>query len=181
MFEDVKVKYKRKNKTLFSQDSECLQKLVQLIEMQSHRTLVMWALDCAKVPLGKFEEKYPEENRPRLCLSLCEDWARGKIKMGEARHAILNTYAVAKEIDDPLYEALCHAIGQAGATVHTEKHAIGLPMYELSAIVLEYGIENFERPVSDKISFYQRRLLYWQEHTDEMQLEWAKFLLDDNK
>ena len=181
MFSDVKAKFKRKNKMLFSRDSECLQELIQLIQMQAHRTLVMWALDCAKNPLIEFEEKYPEERRPRICLELSEDWARGKIKMGKARRAILDSHAVAKEINDQQYEALCHAIGHAGATVHIETHALGLPMYELTALALKYGIDNFERPVSDKIDFYQKRLLYWQENTDKMKLEWVDFLLDDTK
>lgn len=59
MFSDVEQKLKKKNALLFSRDSECLQGLKMLIEQQKHRTLVMWALDCAKVPLMQFEEKYP--------------------------------------------------------------------------------------------------------------------------
>lgn len=181
MFSDVTAKFRRKNKILFSRDSECLQDLLQLIQKQSHRTLVMWALDCAKVSLKEFEEKYPAESRPRICLELCEKWARGTIKMGEAKHAILGSHAAAKEVDDPRYEALCHAIGQAGATVHVGTHALGLPMYELTALVLKYGIDQFEEPVQDKIDFYQERLLYWQENTDQLKLEWAGFLLDNTK
>lgn len=181
MFSDVKAKFRRKNKILFSRDSECLQDLLQLIQKQGHRTLVMWALDCAKVSLKEFEEKYPEESRPRTCLKLCEDWARGTIKMGEAKRAILGSHAAAKEMNDPQHEALCHAIGHAGATVHVGTHALGLPMYELTAIVLKYGIDHFEEPVQDKINFYQERLLYWQENTDQLKLAWAGFLLDNTK
>lgn len=181
MFSDVKAKLKRKNQILFSRDSECLQELIQLIQIQTHRTLVMWALDCAKIPLMEFEEKYPEEKRPRICLDLCEDWARGKIKMDQAKRAILASHAVAKEINDSQYEAFCHAIGHAGATVHVETHALGLPIYELTALVIKYGIDNFEPPVRDKIDFYQKRLRYWQENTDKMKIEWAGFLLDDTK
>lgn len=181
MFGDVKAKYKRKNKLFFSRDSESLQELIQFIQIQTHRTLVMWALDCAKAPLKEFEEKYPEERRPRLCLDLSEDWARGKIKMAKARPAILGAHAAAKEINDPPYSALCHAIGHAGATVHVETHGIGLPIYELTALVLKYGIDHFEQPVREKIDFYQQRLLYWQKNTDRMNVEWADFLLDDTK
>lgn len=181
MFSDVKVKFQRKNQILFSRDSECLQELIQLIQRQTHRTLVMWALDCAKSTLMEFEEKYPKEKRPRICLALCEEWARGKVKMDKAKRAILNSHAVAKEIDDPQYGALCHAIGHAGATVHVETHALGLPMYELTALVLKHGINHFEEPVHDKINFYQKRLLHWQDNTDKLKLEWADFLLDDTK
>lgn len=179
MFSDVEIKLKKKNKLLFSRDSQCLQELIKLIQMQSHRTIVMWALDCAKLPLEQFEAKYPDEHKPRTCLELCEAWARGKIKMRIAKQAILDSHAVAKEIDDREYDALCHAIGHAGATVHVETHALGLPIYELTAIVLKYGKENFPKPVSEKINYYNQRLLYWQENTDKLGLAWADFLLND--
>lgn len=102
--------------------------------------------------------------------------AQGKIKMPAAQRAILDAHAVAKEIDDPVYEAYCHAVGQAGSTVHTGGHAIGLPMYELTAIVLVHLKNGYQQPVMEKIQFYQERLLYWQERTDQIELEWADFL-----
>ena len=81
MFSDVEIKLKKGNKILFSRDSQCLQELIELIQLQNHRTLVMWALDCAKVPLKQFEAKYPDEHLLRTSLKLCEAWARGKVKM----------------------------------------------------------------------------------------------------
>ncbi|MDF2699545.1 MAG: hypothetical protein K0Q49_1101 [Haloplasmataceae bacterium] len=180
MFSDVEIKLKKKSKILFSRDSQCLKELRILIQLQNHRTLVMWALDCAKLPLEQFETKYSDERRPRTCLELCEEWARGKIKMPIAKRAILDSHAVAKEIKDSEYGALCHAIGHAGATVHVETHALGLPFYELTALVLKYGKDDFSKPISEKINFYYSRLLYWQEHTDNLGLDWADFLLDDN-
>jgi len=177
MFSDVEIKLKKRNKILFSRDSKCLQELIKLIQLQNHRTLVMWALDCAKLPLEQFEAKYPDERRPRTCLELCEAWARGKIKMPAAKKAILNSHAVAKDINDSEYGALCQAIGHAGATVHVGTHALGLPMYELTSIVLKHGKENFSIPVSEKINYYYNRLLYWQENTDKLKLDWADFLL----
>ena len=179
MFSDVEIKLKRRNKILFSRDSQCLQELIKLIQLQNHRTLVMWTLDCAKLPLEQFEVKYPDERRPRTCLELCEAWARGKIKMPIAKQAILDSHAVAKKMEDSEYGALCHAIGHAGATVHVETHALGLPIYELTAIVLKYGKDNFPNPVREKINYYYHRLLYWQENTDKLGLGWADFLLDD--
>lgn len=179
MFSDVEIKIKKRNKILFSRDSQCLQELIKLIEIQNHRTLVMWALDSAKLPLTQFEAKYPAELRPRTCLELSEAWARGKVKMSIAKRAILDSHAVAKVIDDSECGALCHAIGHAGATVHVETHAIGLPFYELTALVLKYGKDNYQKPVGEKISYYNQRLLYWQENNEKFGLEWADFLSDD--
>lgn len=181
MFSDVYLKLKKRNKILFSRDSECLQELIHLIQLQNHRTLVMWALDCARVTLAESESRYPEETRPWTCLERCEDWARGKIRMPLAKRAILDAHAVAKEIDDPEYGALCHAIGHAGATVHVETHALGLPFYELTAIVLKHGKDHFQEPVREKIDYYYNRLLYWQEITDHLDMDWADFLRDDTR
>ncbi|HSP46473.1 MAG TPA: hypothetical protein VLN47_00100 [Clostridiaceae bacterium] len=181
MFSDVEMKLKKRNQILFSRDSECLQELVHLIQLQNHRTLVLWALDCASFTLEEFEAKYPEEPRPRTCLDRCMAWAKGEIKMPLAKRAILDAHAVAKDLDDPEYSALCHAIGHAGATVHVETHALGLVFYELTAIVLRHGKDDFPGPVREKIAFYRDRLLYWQDNTDHVEMDWAEFLRDDTR
>ena len=181
MFSDVEQKLKKKNKILFSRDSECLQELKMMIEQQKHRTLVIWALDCAKIPLAQFEEKYPHELRPRMALEVCEAWSKGKIKMPAAKRAILDAHAVAKEIEDSIYSALCHAIGHAGATVHVETHALGLPFYELTSLVLRFGKDEYQKLVREKINYYCQRLIYWQENIDKLNFEWASFLIDDNR
>jgi hypothetical protein len=141
----------------------------------------MWAFDCAQEPLCLFEAKYPNEPRPRKALESCEAWARGIIKMPEAKRAILDAHTVVKEIDDKEYIAISHAIGHAGATVHVETHALGLVFYELTAIVLNVGLEKCDLTVCKKISYYYERLLYWQENIDGLNVIWAKFLLDDTR
>ncbi|MGE5495174.1 MAG: putative immunity protein [Burkholderiales bacterium] len=178
MFSDVDNNIKKKNKLLFTRDSMCLKELIALIEMQSHRTLVMWALDCAKNALEVFESLYPDEQRLRRALELCEEWSKGRIKMPEAKRAILDAHQAAKDYDDE-YGALAHAIGHACAAVHVETHAIGLVLYELTAIVRRYGKNKYQKPVSEKIDYYKRRLVYWQENAGRLRSEWAGFLSDD--
>lgn len=141
----------------------------------------MWALECAQVPLSLFEEKYPNEPRPRRALELSEAWARGTIKMPEAKSAILAAHAVAKEITEKEFIAISHAIGHAGATVHVETHALGLVFYELTSIVYNVGLEACELAVQKKINNYYERLLYWQGNIDDLKVDWAKFLLDDTR
>jgi len=177
----IESKYKKGNKILFSRDSECLQELIHLIELQKHRTLIMWAFDCVQIPLATFEKKYPNEYRPRKALELCKDWAKGMIKMPIAKRAILEAHTVAKEIDDNEDVALVHAIGQGVATVHVETHALGLVFYELSAIVFNVGLENCNSAISKKISYYYERLLYWQDNIDKLNVKWADFLVDDKQ
>ena len=101
--------------------------------------------------------------------------------MPEAKKAILDAHAVAKEINDREYIAITHAIGHACATVHVETHALGLAFYELTAIVFNVGLEKCDLVVSEKIRYYYNRLLYWQENIENLNVSWAKFLLDDTR
>ena len=179
MKSSIEQKYKKGNQILFSRDSECLQELIRLIEMQKHRTLVMWAFDCVRAPIEMLKERYPDEARPGRALELAEAWARGNVKMPEARRAILDAHAAAKEMEDRADIALAHAVGHACATVHVETHALGLVFYELTAVVLRAGLESYESAVEEKLRYYYDRLLYWQENIDKIQVSWAKFLLDD--
>lgn len=178
--DEVKIKLSKKNQLLFSRESSCLQELLELIRKQKHRTLVMWALICVEEPLKILKEKYPNDNRPEEAIKLCKDWAKGKIKMPIAKKALLQVHAIAKEIENPTDISLCHAIGHACATVHVETHAIGLPIYELSAIVKQYGIDNCKNPIENKIKYYIKTLNYCEKNIDNDKNSWADFLLDDS-
>ncbi|MDD4142877.1 MAG: hypothetical protein PHR20_08865 [Bacteroidales bacterium] len=101
--------------------------------------------------------------------------------MPAAKRAILDAHAVAKEINDSVYGALCHAIGHAGATVHVETHALGLPFYELTSLVLKFGKDEYQKQVHEKIICYCECLIYWQENIEKLDLEWAGFLMDDSR
>lgn len=176
-FLDVEQKITKNNKILFSRDSLCMQDLIKLIERQNHRTLILWALDCGMEAVKEFETIYPKENRPRRALVLCDAWSRGDIKMAQAKRGILDAHGVAKEIDDKAAIALCHAIGHAGATVHVGAHAIGLPIYELTAIVLSNECKGYEGEVSKKIAYYLEKLKHWEENEKIVERTWANFLL----
>lgn len=173
----IESKYKNGNRLLFSRNSACLQDLIRLMELQNHRTLVMWAFDCVQEPLSLFEAKYPHEPRPRKALELCKAWAKGLIKMPEAKSAILSVHAVAKDFDDKEFIAIAHAIGHACATVHVKTHALGLVFYELTAVVFHEGLEKCDLPVNRKIDHYKERLLYWQKNIDAEDVPWVKFLI----
>ncbi len=174
-------KYRRKNKILFTQDSECLGDLIDLIVLQKHRTIVMWAFEQAGKCIENLKDRYPDEKRPQEALIICRQWAEGKIKMPEAKKAILNAHAAAKTMKSDAGIALCHAVGQACSAVHVRTHALGLAFYELSAIVFEKGIDRCRDAVERRISEYIIRLKYWEENIDKEKHEWAGFLLDDAK
>ena len=88
---------------------------------------------------------------------------------------------MAKEVTSLTDAALCHAVGQACATVHTETHAIGLPIYELTAIVRDYGIEECTPYLKEKLSYYRLALEQCRKEADSPEYKWAPFLLDDSR
>ncbi len=195
--EEVRTKLRRGNQILFTRDSGCLQPLLSLIRRQSHRTLVLWALEGCRPPLALLARRWPGEQRPVQAVQAARLWAQGRIKMPAARRAILAAHAAAKETADPVSIALCHAIGQACGTVHVETHAIGLAMYELTALV-RLGLEGsaalpaasslpceplcheeITLPLSRRLETYARRLLYWEQAVNAHPGPWAPFLLKD--
>lgn len=180
ILEDVRIKYEKKNKILFSRDSKCLQGLLDLIRKQKHRTIVMWAFISIEDIYNELIKKYPNEDRLERGISLCKAWSRGDIKMPVAKKALLDIHAIAKEIDNPYDIALFHAIGQGCATVHVETHAIGLVMYELTAIVLKYGIDNCEEAILSKINKYIINLKLCEKEIINNKDKWASFLLNDD-
>lgn len=175
-FKDVGEKLKRKNQILFSRESECLQELLGLIRKTDQRVMILWAFECMKAPLQRLKEKYPEDNRAETAVVLSAEWARGKVKMPVAKKAILDCHAAAKEIADPCDIALYHAVGQGCGTVHVITHAIGLPIYELTAIVREKGIDSAETALEEKIEFYIKTLKECEKRFNSQEFEWADFL-----
>ena len=175
--DEVREKLKRKNQVLFAKDADFLQDLTMLFRDQSHRVMVLWALDLAAESVADLEEKYPGEARPREALEAAWAWAAGKIKMRPAQRKILDCHAFAKEIDCKEDIAVCHAIGQACAVIHTVEHAMGYPMYELSAIIYRLGIENCAEAVEQRKREYIQKLFYWSAHVGEYKGGWADFML----
>lgn len=168
-------------KILFDRESDCLQPLLGLIEKQTHRALVLWALEYAEGLADRFEAKYPEERRPREAIDACRAWSQGEIKMPLAKKAIHAAHGAAAALaDDPVYCALARAIGQAVSTVHVETHAIGGPIYALTALVYERERERAQSAVAAECERLYERLLYWETAAEAVQTPWAAFLLRDD-
>ena len=167
---EVQAKAKRHNQILFSKESFLLADLRHLIEQANRRVPILWALELAEETVLLLAERYPEDLRPREAIAASRAWAAGEIKMPFAKRAILNCHAMAKELIDFADIARCHAVGQACSVVHTAGHALGYPMYELTAIVLEQGLDNCRDAVERRVMYYEKRLRYWTEYEKTCQL-----------
>lgn len=175
--DEVNTNIKRKRQVLFSKDSPFLQELEFVFRNQSHQAVVLWAFDLAEEAVKKLEAKYPTESRPRNALEASKLWAAGRIKMPVAKREILNCHAVAKEIQSLEDAALCHAVGQACGTVHTSGHALGFPIYDLTAIVRSYGVAHCRTPVEIRKHEYIEKIMYWGSHYESYTGDWADFML----
>jgi len=175
--DEVSRNLRKKNRLLFSRDSEYLQDLFMLFQNQDHRTMALWALDLAAESVAALEEKYPDEKRPGEALEAAQDWAAGKIKMRQTQRKILDCHALAKELESKEDIAICHAIGQVCGVVHTREHATGYPIYDLTAIVYRYGPDNCKEAVEQRKQAYIGKLFYWKAHLCEYTGTWADFML----
>lgn len=174
--DEVAQKKKRGNRILFSKDSLFLQDLRMLLEGRNRRVVVLWALDLAEQTVEWLEESCPTDPRPRFALEAARAWASGRIRMPVARRAILDCHAMAKELTAPADIARCHAVAQACSVVHTPGHALGYPMYELTAIVLEQSPDTCRAAVENRMDAYMEKLLLWMEQEPVYSGEWAEFL-----
>lgn len=92
------------------------------LQGRNHRSLVLWATDCAEHVLPYFKEKYPDDDRPRTVVEAGRAWVRGEIAMSEARAA-----------DGGAPRAAARSAGHAAATNHVASHAAHAANYALEA------------------------------------------------
>lgn len=101
-----------------------------------HRTLAIWAADCAERTLHYFEEHSPEDRRPREAIEALREWVRtGVFSMAAVRKASLSAHAAARSRGeyDPA-RSVARAAGQAMATAHVPTHSIAAAIYSATAV-----------------------------------------------
>ena len=97
-----------------------------------HRLLALWAAACAEHVLHFFEAVQPADVRPRHAIEQARAWARGEIKMSEARAAGGHAMAAARELSGAARHA-AYAAGQAAVVAHVAAHELGAAAYAIKA------------------------------------------------
>jgi hypothetical protein len=112
------------------------EEMLELVSKTDHKTLALWAIDCAERVMPYFEEKYPQDHRPRQAIETLKTWIdTGVFKMAVIRKASLDAHAAAREVgEDSPARSAAHAAGQAVATAHVPRHAYGPAIYAQQAI-----------------------------------------------
>lgn len=109
---------------------------LELVKETDHKTLAVWAIDCAERVLPYFEVKYPEDHGLRNAIETLQIWINtGVFKMAVIRKASLASHAAARDVgEDNAARSAARAAGQAVATAHVPTHSIGAAIYALQAI-----------------------------------------------
>ena len=97
-----------------------------------HQLLALWAATCAEHVLHLFESSQLSDPRPRQAIAQAREWARGEIKMTQARIAAGHAMAAARELHGAAREA-AYAAGQAAAVAHVAAHELGAAAYAIRA------------------------------------------------
>jgi hypothetical protein len=126
-------------KMLSDWNAPYIQSLMKLIATQSKATLAIWAVDYSeRVILPLWSKYYPDDLRPQNALYAAREWLSGTIKLPQAKAAILECHAAAREADgNPVAQAAARTIGQCASTIHSARHCIGLAFYGALAVAYD--------------------------------------------
>ena len=141
----------------------------------SRLAVARWALEAVKEPAARLEA-LTGSDIPGRTLAAARCWAAGEITMPVAKREILLCHHLAAEMQEPEAVALCHAVGQACSVIHTPRHGMGLPVYELTALVRRYGLPEGAEAVEERVEAYARLLAAQPEEAGPGE-KWAAFLL----
>jgi hypothetical protein len=97
-----------------------------------HHLLAEWAIACAEHVLPLFEAGQPADPRPRQAIAQARAWARGEIKMSQARAAGGHAMAAARDLSGAARHA-AFAAGQAAVVAHVAAHELGAAAYAIKA------------------------------------------------
>lgn len=164
--QSIQARLKHKRKLLFEPHDPYLEDLQRELEELTRRQLVLWALKSSEDLLDS--PTLHEAHR------LVTQWARGEIKMPQARQAILSIHQLAGEAPQLADELRLRAIAQGLSCVHTPKHALGLPLYQLSSLVHRSGIID-EQEILAKLNQYHQTIEDVK-RLDPCDFSWANFL-----
>jgi hypothetical protein len=135
--------------------------MLELMGKTDHKTLAIWAIDCATRVLPYFEEKYPQDHRPRQALETLQTWINtGVFKMAVIRAASLASHAAAREVgEDNAARSAARAAGQAVATAHVPRHSYGPAVYAQQAIYRTSDPAEADAAVAKERDWQYRHLL----------------------
>lgn len=134
--------------------------MTNLVGKTDQKILAVWAIDCAWRVLPYFEEKFPEDRRPRQALDTLRAWIEtGVFKMSVIRRALLEAHAAARDAgEDNAVRSAARACGQAVVTAHVPRHAYGSAIYAQQAVHRASGLADAQAAAKERDWQYQHLL-----------------------
>ena len=135
--------------------------IAELVSKTDHKILAIWAADCAERVLHYFEEKRPQDTRPRKAIEGCREWARtGVFSMADVRGASLAAHAAARDVaENDAARSAARAAGQAMATAHVPTHSIAAAIYAVTSVRDAADPADADAAVAKEREWQYRRLL----------------------
>lgn len=98
-----------------------------------HRSLALWAAECAEHVLGLFEAAEPSDLRPRQAIEGIRTWVRGQLPMMATRALGGHSMGAARPLGGSSRFA-AYAAGQAACVAHVPEHDLGAAAYAIKAV-----------------------------------------------
>lgn len=135
--------------------------MAELVRKTDHQTLAVWAIDCVERILPYFEDKYPEDPRPRQAIEALQAWINtGVFKMAVIRKASLDSHAAARDVgEDNAARSAARAAGQAVAAAHVLAHSLAAANYALQAIHRATNTSEAAVAIAEERDWQYRHLL----------------------
>ena len=135
--------------------------MVNLVGQMDKEILATWATGCALRVLPYFEERFPDDPRPRNAIFACRVWIdTGVFRMDDIRRASLASHAAAREAgEDTAARSAARAAGHAVATVHVPTHSLGAAMYARQAVWRAATKGEADAAVADERDWQYRHLV----------------------
>ncbi len=93
-----------------------------------------WAISCFQRVLPYYG---PELDEPiNHAIQVARGWCSGAFSTGDAINASRKLHTFAREIGDPVAQAVVRSVGQGVATAHMADHCMGAALYAQRAIKL---------------------------------------------
>jgi len=122
---------------------------------QDHKTLAVWASDCAEHVLGYFEKANPDDGRPRKAIEAARAWVRGDLLMVDARKAAFASHVAARDASTSSAQFAARAAGHAAATAHVATHARYAGEYAIKAVT---AAESDDSVITAEINWQSQQL-----------------------
>lgn len=140
-------------------------RVLELVRETDKKILAIWAIDCVERIMPFFEQRYPEDHRPRNAITTLKAWIlTGVFRMAEIRGASLSSHASAREVgEDNSARSAARAAGQAVATAHVRTHSIGAAQYVLQAIYRANDPEDANEAIEKEKEWQYQHLIQLRE------------------